>query len=224
MKKKATWLLLTLLSFAAYKSDAQQKKTNQQKSTPAVQVTTKPKLLTTEERNFAIKFLKQTAADVYNAVKALSNAQLTFKPAADKWSIEECVKHIASSEKTLWEMVEASLKQTANPEKRADIKATDEALIKGVEDRSHKAKTFAALEPANAPYSNTEAALKAFQQDRDKLVAFVDSTHQDLRNHVSVLPIGTYDAYQLIMLISAHNERHVKQIEEVKADPNYPKN
>jgi hypothetical protein len=44
-----------------------------------------------------------------------------------------------------------------------------------------------------------------------------------LRNHVASSPIGTYDAYQLILLIGAHSNRHTQQIEEVKADPNFPK-
>jgi hypothetical protein len=35
--------------------------------------------------------------------------------------------------------------------------------------------------------------------------------------------LGPLDAYQWILLISAHSERHTKQIEEVKADPNFPK-
>ncbi len=37
-------------------------------------------------------------------------------------------------------------------------------------------------------------------------------------------PLGRkLDAYQWVLLISAHCERHMKQIEEVKADPNFPK-
>jgi len=32
------------------------------------------------------------------------------------------------------------------------------------------------------------------------------------------------DAYQWLLLISAHSARHTAQIEEVKADPNFPKN
>ena len=30
------------------------------------------------------------------------------------------------------------------------------------------------------------------------------------------------DAYQWLLFISAHSERHTKQILEVKADPNFP--
>jgi len=56
-----------------------------------------------------------------------------------------------------------------------------------------------------------------------KLILFVKDTKKDLRNHVSVLPIGTYDAYQFILLNSAHSNRHIQQIEEVKIMMAFPR-
>jgi uncharacterized damage-inducible protein DinB len=198
-------LLLVALSLLAYQGNAQQSQ------------------LTPKEREDAIRFLKETESMVFNAVKNLSKAQLTYKPAPNKWSVEECVKHIAAAEKELWAMTQTPLKQAPNPEKRVTLKFTDTALIKAVEDRSHKSKTFAALEPANSPYKTIDAALEAFKENREKLIAFVGSTNVDLRDHVLELPVGSYDAYQFILLISAHTNRHVQQLEEVKADPNFPK-
>lgn len=206
MRRIKPILLLIVLSLVAYTGNAQQ---NQ---------------LTQKEREDAIRFLKETESGVFNSVKNLSEAQLTYKPGADSWSVEECVKHIAASEKELWAMAEASLKKAPNPEKRAAIKFTDTALVKAVEDRSHKSKTFAALEPANSPYKTLAEALQAFKENREKLIAFVESTHVDLRNHVLELPLGTYDSYQFILLISAHTNRHTQQIEEVKAGAGFPKN
>jgi len=206
MKTIKPLLLLVILSLVAYTGNAQQ---NQ---------------LTPKEREDAIRFLKETEAGVFKSVKNLSETQLTYKPAADRWSVEDCVKHIAASEKELWAMAETSLKNAPNPEKRANIKVTDSALIKGVEDRSQKRKTFAALEPANSPYKTLDEALKAFKENREKLIAFVKTTDADLRDHVLELPMGTFDSYQFILLISGHTNRHTQQIEEVKADPGFPKN
>ena len=184
---------------------------------------TKESALTQQERDYASKFLKDTEQGVFDSVKDLSEAQLKFKPAADKWSVEECVKHIAVSEKNLWAMVEGSLKQPANGEKRAELKMTDKQLVKAVEDRSHKSKTFDALQPENTHYKTVAEALASFKENREKLIHFVNSSKEDLRNHVSASAIGTYDAYQLILLISGHSNRHTQQIEEVKADANFPK-
>lgn len=181
------------------------------------------KTITPQEREKAIQLLKQTETGVFAAVKGLSEAQLNFKPAADKWSVAECIKHIAAAEKELWAMAEPALAQTPNPEKRADIKFSDDDLIKAVEDRTHKSKTFAALEPANSPYQSLPDALAAFKANREKLIALVKNTKADLRNHILVLPVGTYDIYQFILLIAAHSNRHTQQIEEVKASPDFPK-
>lgn len=188
----------------------------------SVAFTTKESSLTQHERNYASQFLKDTEQGVFNAVKDLSEAQLKYKPAADKWSVDECVKHIAVSEKNMWSMVEASLQQPANGEKRVEIKLTDEQVVKGTEDRSHKVKTSDALKPENTPYNSAAEALASFKENRDKLVAFVNNTKEDLRNHVSILPFGAYDAYQFILLISAHSNRHTQQIEEVKAEAGFP--
>lgn len=225
MKKTTIWFLLAILTLSACQINAQQKITDQQKSETMtiVHSTQKQNVITTQERDHAIQFLKATELDVFKVVKDLNKAQLAFKPAADKWSVEDCVKHIAAAEQNLWIMVEASLKQPANPEQRAGIKFADKELINAVEDRSHKSKTFEALEPANSPYKTVAQALTSFKENREKLIAFVRSTQADLRNHVSVLPIGTYDAYQFILLISAHSNRHKQQIEEVKANINFPK-
>jgi hypothetical protein len=35
--------------------------------------------------------------------------------------------------------------------------------------------------------------------------------------------MGELDAYQWMLFMAAHSKRHLAQIEEVKADPNFPK-
>ncbi|HXB44670.1 MAG TPA: DinB family protein [Puia sp.] len=177
-----------------------------------------------KERKSAVGLLKDTESGVLASVKGLSDAQLKFKPAPDKWSVEECLKHIAISEKLIRGMIDGGLKQPANPEKRAGIKSTDEQIIKNLEDRSTKIKTIDPMKPENTPFKSATEALDSFKGDRDKLIDFVKHTPDDLRDHVLELPIGTYDCYQMILLIGSHSNRHTQQIEEVKADPNFPKN
>ncbi|WP_186292689.1 DinB family protein [Mucilaginibacter corticis] len=136
----------------------------------------------------------------------------------------ECVKHIAAAEKELWAMAEPALTQAPNPEKKENlIFKDDDSLVNAVEDRTHKSKTFAALEPANSPYKTVPEALAAFKANREKLISFVKNTRADLRNHILILPVGTFDSYQFILLIAAHSNRHTRQIDEVKMNTNFPK-
>ncbi len=176
-----------------------------------------------EERKKAADFLSETRKGVQDATKGLTETQLKFRTAPDRWSVEDCLKHIAITEQMLWAMVEGGLKNPATPEKRSEIKATDEDVIKNLEDRTNKVKTYPSMEPVNTPFTSADEALASFNSDRQKLIDYVNSTGDDLRNHVVPLPFGVYDSYQMILFIGAHSNRHMQQINEVKADPGFPK-
>jgi len=121
-------------------------------------------------------------------------------------------------------MTEGNIKQAPNPEKRVEIKMSDDDVMKNIEDRSKKVKTFPPFEPQNTGFKTLADALSSFKENRGKLIEYVKMTDQDLRNHVAVLPIGSFDCYQMLLFIGAHSNRHMQQINEVKADPNFPKN
>jgi len=73
-------------------------------------------------------------------------------------------------------------------------------------------------------YKTLAETLAAFQSARDSHIDYVRTTQDPLREHFFKHPVlGDLDAYQWILLISAHTERHVNQILEVKASPGFPK-
>jgi hypothetical protein len=180
-------------------------------------------VLSKKERKFAAEHMKSTKTELQDAVKGLSAAQLTYKISADKWSVQECVYHIAISEKNLWAMLQASMKAGPTPEKKKDLKVTDEQVIKMVEDRTNKAKTFPPLEPQNTPYKSLDEALNDFKTTRTAHIKYIKATSEDLRNHFVQMPFGLLDCYQLSLMIFSHTNRHTQQINEVKADAGFPK-
>ena len=52
--------------------------------------------ITEAERKFAVDHLNQTRTDLINAVQGLSDAQLNFKPAADRWSVSSTTPTLAT--------------------------------------------------------------------------------------------------------------------------------
>ena len=94
--------------------------------------------LTKKERRFAKDHLKETSKESIKTVNGLSAAQLSFKPDSARWSVEDCLKHIAMAEMGIWKTIQDGLSQPANPEKRAEIKATDQQLLPQCQDRSSK--------------------------------------------------------------------------------------
>lgn len=175
------------------------------------------------DRKFMVKYLNETKKDMLKAVKGLSEEQLTFKASPESWSIAECIEHIAIAEIGLWQMTDGVIQSAAEPSKKAEVKMTDEKIIAGMTNRSRKVQTVEQAKPTGK-FGNTEGALKAFIEQRDKTLSFFKSTQADLRNRFGNHPVfGTLDAYQFALAMAAHGKRHTLQIEEVKANANYPK-
>jgi hypothetical protein len=179
--------------------------------------------LSPAERKFAIDYFKETKSHLLNDVKGLSAAQLNFKANDSSWSVAQCVEHIALSETLIWQWMQATLQQPAAPAKKSEEKFTTEGLIAAVIDRSHKFKAPEMLKP-EGKFPTTDAAIQAFLSRRDSTIAYLASTQDDLKNHFTVHPVfGTIDLYQGFILLSGHCARHTLQLEEVKANPNFPK-
>ena len=171
----------------------------------------------------ALQLLEQTQKDVEAATKGLSEAQWNFKPAPERWSVAQCMEHIAAAEDLLRGMIAEKVMVSGPAPADRDVQKIDAAIIAGVEDRSHKVQAPEPLVPTNR-FGSPEAALKHFEESRAKTEQFLKST-PDLRAHAMPGPTGApMDAYEWILLIGAHSERHTKQMLEVKADPNFPKN
>ncbi len=176
-----------------------------------------------KERKDANDLLRETHGNLLKSLEGLSNTQLNYKASDSSWSVDGNVKHLAAVEQTILSMVEDALKKPANPDKRADIKVSDEQMIKNYESRANKVKTLASLEPQNISFASTSEALASLKQNREKAINFVNTTQEDLRNHVIEYPFGSYDCYQSILILGSHMTRHIQQIEEVKSQAGFPK-
>jgi uncharacterized damage-inducible protein DinB len=186
---------------------------------------TAPQTLTAQERESALKELERTHDKFLQSIAGLSQKQWTFKAGPDRWSIAEVAEHITVSESAIFGLVQKQIMTSpATPEKREQVKGKDEIVLQRVPDRSHKAQAPEFLRPTGR--WATEASLtQAFEESRKATMDYVRTTNDDLREHFFDHPLlGTMDGYQWLLLISAHSERHTAQIEEVKADPNFPKN
>ncbi|MBC7849143.1 MAG: DinB family protein [Chitinophagaceae bacterium] len=180
--------------------------------------------LTKAEKKAATTYLQETRDFLQSSIKDLTKAQMDYKASPERWSIKECLQHIAAAENGLWQWTESILKAPANPEKRTDIKTTDEAVIQAVTDRSKKATAPPELLPEKSAYTNAMDAFTAFKTARGKLMKYIRTTDDDMRNHVAETPLwGALDTYQLVLLTAAHTNRHTQQINEIKAEAGFPK-
>ena len=178
--------------------------------------------LTQAEKDKALQYLEMTRKGVLDATKGLSEAQWNFKPAPDRWSVAQVVEHIAAAEDFLRNVTKEKVMQAPAGEPGRDVKKTDDTVLAMVPDRTHKAQAPEPLLPTNR-FGSPEASIKHFLESRAATEDFLKTT-TGLREHVADSPLGKLDGYESILFIAAHSERHTKQINEVKADPNFPKN
>ncbi len=203
-------------------------------STPAVQQTANQKnaiealaqtsvIKGQEGTDSLLLYFNQTTKELEKQVVGLSEAQLQFKPAPDKWSISQCLEHIVLSERMIFDMAKAALSKAPQPERKSEVQMTDDNLKTTLTDRSHKFQAPKELQPTGI-YKDSKTALADFLAARQPVIDYITKADaKDLRNHINDYPTGTVDGYQGLMFIAAHCARHTKQIEEVKAAPNFPK-
>jgi uncharacterized damage-inducible protein DinB len=177
---------------------------------------------TQAEKDKAMKYLESTKQGVIDATKGLSAAQWNFKSAPDRWSVAEVMEHIAAAEDFIRGNITQNVMKAPARSAGEDVKALDDTVVAKIPDRSVKAQAPEPLKPTNR-FGSPEASLKHFLESRQETEAFLTS-HNDLRDHATDSPMGKkLDAYEWVLFLTAHSERHTKQILEVKADPNFPK-
>ena len=178
--------------------------------------------LTEAERTFLIDQLEQSKKNFVESLSGVTSAQWRYKPAPARWSVAECAEHLVLSEDFIFQGAQGLLKTAVVPRPERSNEQVDKSIVGMVTDRSHKLTAPEPLLPKG--HLETPAdAIAAFVEKRDRNIAYVKSTQDDLRVHVGKTPAGELDAYQMLLLLSAHSARHTAQIKEVEASPEYPK-
>ncbi len=175
--------------------------------------------LTDGERRFLISHLEKSRREFFGSIEGLSKEQWNFKPAPERWSVAECAEHLVLTEDLLFDMVtQKILKSPIAADVARRSQPDDEKVIARILDRTQKGKAPEALHPSGK-FPTAATIKEAFNPKRDRTIEYARSTQEDLRGHSS----GSMDAYQYLILLSAHTLRHTAQLNEVKTDPHYPK-
>ena len=176
-----------------------------------------------QERAFLLEQLETSKKNMLASIKGLSQAQWTFKPAPNVWSVQECAEHIVLAEGYIFDGSQRVLKTPEVPRPEKSNSQVDQILVTRIQDRSQKATAPEPLVPGRKFATPGEAA-QAFVEARNKTIEYVKNTQDDLRTHVAPGPAGPMDAYQFLLLLASHSGRHTLQIKEVEANSAYPAN
>jgi hypothetical protein len=185
--------------------------------------------LSAAELDQARNFLQLTRDYVIGAVKGLSDAQWKFKPAPDRWSIAQNIEHMVFIQELVLGPIREQLATAPPPPAHRDSKLVDGIVIRQFPDRLTKFNPD--LQKPSGDWERA-AALARVLANYEHFGAYLECT-AGLRGHaVEAAPLkaatkgefDSMDGYQWLLAVAAHNERHCKQILEVKAHRAFPSN
>lgn len=173
-------------------------------------------------------YLQQSRNYVAGAIIGLSDAQWRFKPAPDRWSIAEIVEHMVAVEELVLGPVREQLAAAPASAVERDYRQVDAIVMNQFPNRLNKFQAPEPIQPTGqfAPAGASGRLVK----NHGRFIEYLEST-PDLRRHMCESPplkaitkgaFESMDGYQWVLAAAAHNQRHTKQILEVKADPNFP--
>jgi uncharacterized damage-inducible protein DinB len=173
------------------------------------------------EREFLLLYLAASRERLVETVDSLNNEQQRFRPARDRWSVADCVEHVAIVEREVFKKIQAVVGDA--PKRQPCTSISDDAVLTGVSNRSARYASGREAMPARRG-TDFEALLRQFEAARERSLRFAAVTQSDLRSHSFAHPqLGELDCYQWLLFLGAHAERHARQVEEVIADPNFPR-
>ena len=171
--------------------------------------------LTSLERQRLVAHMEMTARWLEDEVAGLSPRQLAFRPSSAAWSILEVLDHLVVVGPIYWKDL-----QNARPVNGAPAGMMNDAdvLWYGI-DRTNREIALQTEEPSRK-LRDLQEAIKAYRAQHAEILRYVRTTNDDLRRRV--VDRQQCDAYQWALLISTHEQRHILQIREIKANPKFP--
>lgn len=181
--------------------------------------------LTKKERKFAVKYLESSMKDVFKTIKNLSPEQWEYQASPDSWSVAGACEHLLIAEQAIHQNITQNV--IKNEKYRVIVpeatKVSNQTVIDIISDRSpaKRVKTAPPFEPKGL-VDSPEDFIKKFKAARQRNIDFAKTSQDELKAYYLDSPAGKISAYQWIILLSAHADRHRGQMEEVMDHNGFP--
>lgn len=172
-------------------------------------------MLTEAERHTAVSRLEQSWALLVDATGGLTDADWRRRPGPSAWSALDIVEHLALVEHSVAVLLAERLpaRPPAPPDRRSTV--ADDEVIRIIEDRRHRVIAPDRARPKRDPSVTPAVALEALSTKHGWFIQYARETLDDLRARLAPHPaVGLLDAYQWLLFVAAHMNRHVSQLVE----------
>ncbi len=165
--------------------------------------------------------IDRTRARLYTTVEGLSEEQLAYSPAPDRWCVAELIEHLSIVESGVVRVVERLLSNAEEAE-ASDTSTVNAGTFEPVSveefvERARGVKLEAPerVRPTGLPLADSLTRLKDSRAALHALRPRIDRA--DGRALRFPHPAwGPLDLYQWLLFVGAHEDRHLAQIEALK--------
>lgn len=172
--------------------------------------------MTDLERERLVAHLEMTASWLEDEVSNLSQTQLSFRRAPGTWSILEVLEHLVVVGPIYWDDLQQGVQ---GPPSRDDLTSGDATVLWYGINRTNREPAVPSERPPGQ-LRDVKRGLAEYGKNHARLLQYIRTTKDDLRHRF--VQRQACDAYQWALLISTHEQRHILQIREVKADQRFP--
>ena len=178
--------------------------------------------LTKEDRKYINDYLKKSQKELFNRIKSLSDDQWNFKATETSWSPAEICEHIFKTEGTLVRRADAMDTTTFKPQSEEYVKEKVDFIIDFLQNRERKFNAPDHIQP-KGQFASAKDFVAAFKKKRNETISYVNSVEKPLKGYYHEFgSLGEISGYHWLVFISAHTQRHIKQLDEVLSNPEFP--
>ena len=159
----------------------------------------------------------------------LSEAQINWKPSEEKWSIGECLDHLAAAHKLYNSKIKELQPFVEHPgEGSLKFKHTfsGRTILKYVDPNStNRTKTFKVFKPS-VKQINTNV-IRSFCEEVEAMISFAEQLQganlRKIKISSPVTKLLRMNIGDALLINHYHDKRHLNQAEKILNDTNFPK-
>jgi hypothetical protein len=166
-----------------------------------------------QERTEIVQDLERSRQEFLAAAEGLSEEQAKTRPDPERWSVLDCVEHVA--------FVEERFLGWLHNAKKMDVPRVDKekeiGLAGRVPDRSVRVKAPEAVVPIGR-FETLDQGLAQFRAMRARSIQFAEDHGDELYYLAAEHPrFGPVNGVELLVIMAGHVRRHAEQIRETRA-------
>ncbi|MFY9308861.1 MAG: DinB family protein [Bacteroidia bacterium] len=166
--------------------------------------------------------IKSNTAKLHESYNSLNEGQVRFKPADNCWSVLECLEHIYLIDKAVLAALTGITHENIPDNVRTELfgpEKLDKLLVKG---RSFKVPAPDFVKPTGK-FTNIADAAQHLDSVTKRVIEHINSypVEQDVRTYKHPI-LGYMTPTDWVHFLVSHTERHIHQIEELKANALFP--